>query len=278
MSTQAPLLDLRSLADLYESALKVRNACENRLRAVAQGADDAPGSPPVANNPLLDRLNDALDQARLDMEGELGHHPIYEWLMGIPGINRTMGCRVLGLIPMDGSEDFPSFSKLRVFAGICPGRNRLVKGEKACFSRRLKTALFVAFSSMLKAAAVCEGKPNAPKELYPTIYRKWRATYLARYGAGAVKKKTADQTDGDDNRFTHPFAEAIEWPDLRQHYAAKNKLLDVFLCHVWRKWREAKGWDVRSLYVHEKLGHHMDYNADDFSSAAMAKKKMKAHG
>lgn len=252
-------LDLRALADLYESTLKVRNACENRLRAVSQGFDDEPGSPQVANSPLLDRLNEALAQSQQDMEAALATHPVFEWLMGVPGINRTLGCRVLGMIPMDDEDNFVTFSKLRVFAGLCPGRNKLVKGEKACFNKRLKTALYVAFGNMLKAAAICEGKPNAPPRMYAEIYRKWRTIYLDRHGEGKEAKEKG-------------------WPDLRQHFAAKNKLLDVFVCHVWRKWREAMGWSVRSLYVHDKLGHHVNFEADEFSSPAMAKKKIKQHG
>ncbi len=256
MTVKENPLNLRILADLYEETLKVRNACANRLRAIDQGHDDPPAEAAVASSPLLDRLNDALKVAREEMETLLPEHPVYEWLMGVPGINRTLGCRMLGLIPMEEEEHFPTFSRLRVFAGLCPGRNRLVKGEKACFSRRLKTVLFVAFTSLQKSAAVCRGKPNAPVELYDDIYRKWRKTYLQRFGENGKE-------DG--------------YPDLRQHFMAKNKLLDVFLCHVWRQWREAMGWSVASLYVHEKLGHHMNYEAGQFSSEAMAAKKIKQH-
>jgi hypothetical protein len=65
---------------------------------------------------------------------------------------------------------------------------------------------------------------------------------------------------------------------MRQHFAAKNKMMDVFMVHLWRTWREACGWSVASLYVHEVLGHHMDYDAADFSSPKMAGRKMKEHG
>jgi hypothetical protein len=253
-----PAFDLRTLADQYEETLKVRNACGNRLRAIAQGKDDPPAPEDIANSPLLDRLNDALEEARKLMEMALPEHPIYEWLMGVPGINRTIACRILGMIPMESEEDFSTFSKLRVFAGLCPGRNRLVKGQKACFSRRLKTAGYIAFTSMLKAQAICVGKPNAPQQFYADIYRKWREVYKLR-----------------NERNGKPTEDA--WTPLHQNYAAKNKLLDVFFVHIWRLWREARGWSVRSLYVHEKLGHHMNYEAAEFSSPAMAEKKIKQH-
>lgn len=310
------VLTLRALADLYEMTVKVRIAAENRLRATEQGRDDSSELPAeIANYPLVDKLEAALDQARDDMERALPSHPVAAWLMGVPGINKTLGCRILGMIPMEGPQclacggalrrevgrfrlctrcrklfeteiekcptcdsvgwevqertwvrtclacgrlgsDFDRFSQLRVFAGICPGRNKLTKGEKAPYSTRLKTTLYVAFGSMLKVESLTKGKPWAPQRFYAEIYKKWRTIYLQRYGDGKGAKEAG-------------------WPKLRQHLGAKNKLLDVFLCHLWREWREAEGWSVDSLYVHEVLGHHMDYEAADFSSAAMATRKMK---
>lgn len=251
-------LNLRALADVYEQVIKVRNACANRLRAVEQGKDDPGPDDLVADYPLLNRLNEALSTAQEDMERVLPEHPCYVWAMGVPGINRTVACKILGVIPMESPEDFATFSQLRTFAGICPERNKLVKGEKACFSRRLKTTLYVAWSSMLKAEAVSRGSAGSPARFYAEIYRKWREIYKQRYGEGEPAKKAG-------------------WPDGRQHHAAKNKLLDVFLCHLWRTWREALGYDVATLYVHEKLGHHMDYAAEEFNSPIMAARKIKQH-
>jgi hypothetical protein len=130
---------------------------------------------------------------------------------------------------------------------------------------------------MLKVAPVTSGMEWAPKRFYDEIYRKWRTIYIARHGGGPVKKKI-NGVDKEGNKFTSTDDVAQAWPDKRQHLAAKNKLLDVFLCHLWRKWREACGWSVESLYVHEVLGHHMDYDADDFSSPKMAARKLKKHG
>jgi transcriptional regulator with XRE-family HTH domain len=425
MTTERPRLGLRQLADLYEAVLKVRNQCENRLRAVDQGFDDADEESQIANYPLLARLNDSLEQAQTDMEDVLPQHPIYDWLMGIPGINRTLGCRVLGMIPMETEEDFPTFSRLRVFCGLCPGRNKLVKGEKACYNRRLKTSLYVAFGNMLKAQAVVGESENAPRKWYGDIYTQWRKIYAHRHGVGESGAewlyKAGVWTEGDppikihgvdwkwEKRLKCPkcgkaqwvpslstapckdcekgtienaddwehgmligpkiemwrfhickkatvampgpkFREwreaadlsiercakilsmnadgesvanvemlanllagreskktgricvselkricaateqtlpdkylkalkdnlaAPEWPDLRQHFGSKNKLLDVFVSHCWIKWRTAMGWSTRSLYVHDKLGHHMQYEPDDYSSKTMAKKKSK---
>jgi hypothetical protein len=323
-------MSLRALADLYERTLIVRNQCGNRLRAIEQGRDTTPGAPDAASYPLLDKFNEALDVARIQMEESLAGHPVVNWLMGVPGINRTLGCRIIGAIPMNGpyclecggnlskrsgeftlcdkchevlpepkkkcptcdwltraskwvrtcdecgaiGSDFPRFSELRVFAGLCPGKNKLVKGQRAGYNQRLKTTGYIAFGNMLKVEPVTSGKDWAPERFYAEIYRKWRNTYLARYGGGPVKKKV-NGVDKEGNTFTAKTEDAQQWSDLRQHLGSKNKMLDVFFCHLWRKWREACGWSVASLYVHEVLGHQMDYDAEDFSSPEMAKRKMK---
>ena len=265
IADDSPVMNLRNIADLYEQQLRTRNSCANRLRSFEQGADEGPGPVDyVADHPLLNRLNEGLAETHRFMELSLAEHPVYRWLMGVPGVNRSVAARLIGLIPMNTEEDFASFSKLRTFSGYTPGRNKLVKGEKAPFSVRLKTQFFVAFSQLLKAQGTTRGKPWAPKNFYAEIYHNWRNIYKERHGDVKAKKglKAEDRP---------------EWPRLRQHFAAKNKLVDVFSVHIWRKWREGMGWSVRSLYVHEKLGHQMDYDADDFSSPAMAERKIKAH-
>lgn len=323
-------LDLRQIADIYEQILKIRNGAGNRLGALEREADDTIPDVNVASSPLLAKLDVAIEETRSLMEAQLPGHPVYEWLMGIPGINRTIACRVVGLIPMtteppmyvtsswdsdvevyclkvgdktwvsddgyrwyvgtkvdhedgkrargepldsgiitlsggpmDGQKidlNFSSFGKLRVFAGLCPGKNRLVKGEKACFNRRLKTALYIAFTSMLKANGARERIKDGPKCWYTDIYYKWREFYEEREGTNKKPKR------GEES-----------WSELHQHYAAKNKMLDVFMVHLWRTWRENTGWSVLSLYVHVKLGHHMDYDAADFSSEAFGARKIKQH-
>ena len=120
-------------------------------------------------------------------------HPCCEFMMGIPGIKNITACRVLGLI--EDPRKFATFSKLRVFAGLCPGRNKLVKGQPAVYSVRLKKNLFIVFESFLKAAATT--KNDKPNRFYEGIYRNWRKIYKERYGEGDQSecKKKADGKD-----------------------------------------------------------------------------------
>lgn len=147
-------------------------------------------------------------------------------------------------------RDFSTFSELRVFGGLCPGRNKHVKGQRSPFNSRLKTSLYVAFGLLLKGATSVSAK-NKPSMLYPTIYNDWRKKYEERYGTGNGAK-------------------AAGWPNGRQHLSAKNKMMDVFLSHLWRVWREEMGWPVRSLYQHAHLGHVTTMDPWAFSSRALA--------
>jgi hypothetical protein len=263
--------DLRQLADVYESMLRVRIAAENRLRAKGQGADETTPDQRIASDDLIQNIVAGCEIAQARMLASFTTHPVYAWMMGVPGINKTMACRILGMI--DDVTLFPRFSNLRTFAGLTPGKNKLTKGEKAVYSTRFKTSIYIAFGSMLKAAAIV-GK-NRPEQLYPDIYQRWRMIYTERYGTGNQKQcaKKKDGKDFQDITYSMPDEDAQKWPDLRQHFAAKNKMMDVFLYHVYEEWLTQLGLPVPGLYVHDVLGHHMKYDRAKFSSPAMAKTK-----
>lgn len=264
-------MDLRNLADTYEQTQRVRIQAENRLRAVFQGSDEEIAQH-VANDVTVQRLIEAEESVRRHMEAELQKHPCYEWAMGIPGLNRTLAGKIFGLI--GDAEQFVRFSNLRTFAGLCPGRNKLVKGEKSCFNRRLKTCLYLFFESSLKAGGM--KLKNPPFRRYDEIYRVWRSTYIHRHGGGKVAKKL-NGVDEHGQSYTSTDEIAQGWPDLRQHYAAKNKLLDVFLFHVYEEWLEKTSGREPTLYSHTHLGHQAKYDRTDFSSEEMSKQKRKVH-
>lgn len=265
-------MDLRNLADTYEQTQRVRIQAENRVRAVFQGSDEEVAEH-VANDRTIKRLRYAEEDVKLQMEDELKNHPCYVWAMGVPGLNRTLAAKIFGLI--GDVERFARFSNLRTFSGHTPGKNRLVKGEKSCFNRRLKTCCYLFFESSIKVASIKLKFP--PEKKYADIYRNWRSVYLQRYGAGDIKKKE-NSLDKDGNRYTFPDEVAKEWPDIRQHYAAKNKLVDVFLFHVYEEWLEKIGSDKKAtLYSHEVLGHHMKFERSDFSNPKMSEQKRKQH-
>lgn len=195
-------------------------------------------------------------------------------------------------------HDFPNFSQLRTFCGHTPGRNRLIAKQASPFSSRLRVYCYQAFDSMLKAYGTIKKqrekgkiKASLPEQNYAEIYEKWRAKYAEREGCGSAgvtwlknrgiytperfpkykhRVEAKKRDDAADNARPRLLP---EWPDARQHFASKNKMMDVFLYHLWYVWRTECGWPTRPPYPIEHLGHHMEYDLNAFSSRALAEEK-----
>jgi hypothetical protein len=329
------VFDLRQLADIYESTVKVRIAAENRLRAISQGFDEGEKPQVLASNRLVEILVMAEEEAENNMKIAFREHPCFDFMMGVPGVNAITACRILGMI--GDATMFARFSNLRTFAGMTPGKDRLVKGEKAVFCKRLKTNIHILFDTMLKSGSRVSEK-NRPSEMYTAIYAKWRGTYAERYGFGDCKHKqnrtckkpvlkdgknlkkngkvvyqtrtysVVDKPEGFDEWIevnpkivtlvfdmqknsppeeveeyvsTLPYDPRMvkkypqDWSDLRQHLAAKRKMMDVFLYHLYEEWLTRLDKQVPGLYVHDVLGHHMKYDRDKFQSDSLRESKIK---
>jgi hypothetical protein len=289
---------LREVADRYEQVLKARIVMTNQLNAIEKGEDkDYPDPVGIfqwardTKEELTVKYDAKLEECRDAMVDQVSKHPTYSWLMGIPGINRTLSGRILGMIPMDTEEDFINFSKLRTYAGMAPGKDRHVPGKSSAFNSRLRTVLHILYETVQKCTARNRKSKTTPKPAayYMDIYKKWNVHYkmlgaekMANVEAGLWTAKKSKNRFGDI-RYTEVKDENGEdvnpaWlTNIHCQMGAKRKMLDVFMCHLWRVWREGLGWSTRELYVHEKLGHQMNYDAKDFSSPEMALRKIKEH-
>lgn len=271
---------MREMSDQYESTVKLRNAAANRIRAKIQGADEH-------SSVVKDALSGSeyykqLTAAKLNLEAAMteaiSQHPIYDWAMGVPGLNRVTICRIVGLIEMS-ETNFYEFSRLISYAGYAPGKDRLVKGEKATFCRRLKTSLHVAVSTIIKSSAKTAGTKDCPNKLYSEIYKTWRHTYAHRHGVGPkgalwLEKNGFSASIAEYKSFVEVKGKAApEWPDSRQNNAALRKVKCYLLAHIWRAWRENAGWPMRPMYFNEVLGHEFQDDLWDFSSPGLAERK-----
>lgn len=276
---------LREMADQYESTLKLMNGASNKIRAKFQGKDvhSSVIDDALAGNRYYAQLHVAKKVLERDMSDAIKDHPIYEWAMGVPGLNRVTICRIVGLIPMDTPDNFFAFSKLQSFAGYAPGKDRLVKGQKATYSRRLKTALFVATDTVIKSSGIVQGKPHCPEKLYSEHYHNWRVKYAHRHGVGATGRNWLEKQgllEGvtDYKEYTTEEGKKKKlpvWPDARQHAAARRKALTYLLAHIWRCWRTELGWPMRPMYFQEQLGHTFVEDLHLYSSPALAERKKK---
>jgi len=282
------LVQLRQIADQWEATQKVLFAAQNRSRSEEQGTDETPSQPDPVSPIWIEHMESAIAALMEVMESKIPTHPAYDWMMGVPGINRVMICRICGLIPMDTSDDFHYFSQLRKFAGLAPGFDKKVKGQKLQYNARLRVTLYIAYENMIKARANVQGKDWAPDKFYPDIYDAWRIEYAGRHGVGFNGRKWLEMHVDDVSVFSefHEWEEKEDkktgktkrvaiWPDARQHFASIRKMMDVFLSHVWLEWRTNLEWSTEEFYAHAKLGHHTKYDRAEFSSEALATRKKK---
>jgi hypothetical protein len=225
---------LRQLVDTYEQTQRMRIQLGNRRSAVERGTDEPSVDATylsAASERLADRLAESEDELVAEMRALVHQHPVWPWLSQVRGIGPTLGAKLVGLI---GSvEVAPTVSALWRFAGyavIDGERERLKKGEKAHFNRRLKTACYLVATSFLRSSSP-----------YRTVYDQARARY--------------DVTHAD-------------WTDGHKHAAAMRKMVKLFLSHLWEEWRKAEGLPVRPPYALEYMEHTTYHDPKTFLGKA----------
>jgi hypothetical protein len=175
---------------------------------------------------------------------EFAKHECAPFIAGIPGVGAVLGARIVSLIPMNNQLDFCTYSKLKKFAGFCPGFDKLVKKQKAPFCTKLRSALHTVWITWLKLDAA----KMLPENHYMKIYKNWVNVYSER------------------NK---------DWNSWHIKLAARRKCLNIFLSHLWEYWRKAKGWEARKHYVHEYLGHQDVYDLYEFWDEKLSNEKLK---
>lgn len=217
---------LRWLADSYMQVQRTRIGMENRLRAYAQGSDDGNVLQHSTTLEVLTDLEAAEKKLAKLMNVAVKDHPAWPWLSQVKGVSGVLGCKLLGLLDVTRAPHASSFWKFCGLAVVDGGRDRLQKGEKAPYSKRAKTVMYLIASSFLRS--------NSP---YRRVYDDARVYYEA-------------------NR--------PDWTKAHQHQAALRKMEKLFLAHLWAVWREAEGLPVSQPYAAEKQGHAHVYTPDEF--------------
>lgn len=209
---------LRALADLREGLQKTRVAFQNRIDAIERGADQADARTLEILRFWKERLEEIEGVVSADIAELSQSIPIIQRMIAVKGCGLILAARIVAHI--GDIRRFPTVSKLWRFAGyaVIDGRaERMRKGEKAHYNRRLKVACWVLASSLIRS--------DGP---YRVEYDRAREHY--------------DRT--------HP-----EWSADHKHKAAMRKVIKLFLAHLWEAWRELEGLDIRPPYALERLGH-----------------------
>lgn len=218
---------LRALVDTRDRQIqKARIQFGNRLSALDREADV--GSDRQRN--ILERyhkqLEDLEEQLDEDIAEEVAQEPIYEYVSAVKGIGPGLAAKLIAMIDIERPATVSALWRFAGYAVIDGERERLVKGVKAHYNKRLKTTCYLVASSFLKS-----GSP------YRRIYDEAREHYLA-------------------NR--------PDWTKGHQHNAAMRKMIKIFLQHLWLVWRELEGLPTSKPYAHGIMGHGSMYTPKEF--------------
>lgn len=190
---------------------------------------------------------------------------VWEWATSIKGLGGQTpgGGRVVAsiLAEIDDIERFATPSKLRRFAGygVINGEiDRPRSGEKLPFNRRLKTQVYLAVDSMIKAGAFPYSDMYA--EFQDSDRRKHphavctecgaRAALISKEsGRGETFKKAVYKCPEDKGHKT------FNYTPTHIRFRARRKAASVFLSHLWLVWRESEGLSTVRTYAEAILGH-----------------------
>jgi hypothetical protein len=210
--------DVKDVAGLYEGVQKLRVMLGNRIGAVEDDRSEASPATLEEWQGWFGQFQELEGDIADGMAAALEFHPLWPWLQCVKGIGPVLSARMLGQIP--GIEGFETVSQLWRFAGlgVVDGKaERLVKGEKAHFNKKLKTIMYNIGRQFLKA----HGQ-------YTRFYYEAKGHYQA---------------------------ERPEWTKGHVDLAAMRKMEKMFLSHVWAVWRSEVGLETRPLYVIQHGGH-----------------------
>lgn len=260
--------ELRWLTDQYTQYQKHRIAIGNRIFAATEGLDT--NTPSTYALRSFERLEELEKDTFQEMKRIVKDHPAWPWLEQVRGIGPTLSTKVLGLIA--DIEKFDTISKLWMFAGygLKNGeRQKLTKGEKASFNRRLKTALYLVGESFIKSQ-------SPYRELYDNAKHRYHLNKQVQPLRAVIEvngmpdrttaegKKQWDRMIKEANKDAGAVNDEAVWIDGHVHNAARRYMVKIFLSHLYVVWREAEGLSVREPYPIEHLGHTTYLSPWDF--------------
>ena len=137
------------------------------------------------------------------------------------------------------------------FAGLAPGYDRKIKGQKLPYNSRLKVLCWKLGESFVKVS----GKDGAT---YGKLYAEFKTEEIWRNDSGAyavaATKELAAKNFKSYNA-TRKRLEAGKLSDAHLHARAKRRAVKMFLSHYWLKGRDELGLPIPGPYAGDIMGH-----------------------
>jgi hypothetical protein len=222
---------IKTLTRIYYDYQRERTALDGRL-GIKKDGDGKKGVPERDMEILLEIKNHRDNVLEIEeataktLAKEVHKHPLWDaYLKHVKGCGEGMAAVIISEFDITKA---PTVSNLWSFAGLAPGKDRKVKGQKCCFNQFLRAKLCgVLGSGFLKA--------NSPyREFYDNMKHR-----LESEDWGTLSK---NPTDKNRPKAGH------------QHKAATRYMVKMFLRDLYVAWRTLEGLPVREPYQEEYLG------------------------
>lgn len=273
---------LRVLVDLkYRTIQKNRVAFNNRLSALQNGTDEADKLTQEMIQGWYDRFKLMEDIVTQQIESEAGKYDIINHMCSVKGIATKTAAKIVSLIDIR-EADTPS--SLRKYCGFAldmywVDENDKVKAPEEGWKFKKK-------KGGKKERVFVKAKPKENwtlKRKTDRLVTGWLSPYNTRlksyvwYGMTGIIKKgknyPPDAPDGStvfpENPQTFPYEYPYRkdydiakigylergWTDGHAHNAAMRKVSQLWLSHLWDRWRRLEGLPIRSPYIEEYGGH-----------------------
>jgi hypothetical protein len=235
--------EIAEMVELYYDVQGLRIAHANKDRT----------EPPSELAQWLDfwsHVSETVIQGALKRWLESGESPPEaKWAYDQIGIGPVLASGLSAHIDLEKARHVSSLWK---FAGLAPGFDRKVKGQKLPYNARLKTLCWKLGESFVKVS----GKEGAT---YGILYSEFKAQEIERnlagaYNQAAARELVAKKFKAEDS-VTKKRLLAGMLSDAHLHERAKRRTVKIFLSHYWAKGREGRGLPVTDPYPIGILGH-----------------------
>ena len=223
---------IKVLTRAYYDYQRERMMLDGRIGRTKEG-DVKKGAPEIDDKllvTLIERREIVFreeEQLAKDLAKEIHKHDLWKhFLQDVKGCGESIAAVIISEFDIHKA---PTVSNLWSFAGLAPGKDRKVKGQKCCFNQFLRAKLCgVLGSSFLKC--------NSP-------YREYYDNMKNRLESAGWGMDSKNPTDKKRPKAGH------------QHKAATRYMVKMFLRDLYVAWRTLEGLPVREPYQAEYLGH-----------------------
>lgn len=193
-------------------------------------------------------FGETLIQRKLQQWVETGAPAESKWAYEQYGIGPVLAAGLAAHIDVAKAN---SPSAVWRYAGLAPGYDKRVKGEKLPFNGRLKTLCWKVGDSFVKFS----GQEEC---FYGKIYREFKTEEVRRNESGHYKTTAAEELrskNWKDDTITKARLLEGKLSDKHLDMKARRRAVKIFLTHYWEKGRKARGLPVRPPYAKGVLGH-----------------------